>query len=999
MKTSEAHLGPSVRRFAVFLLLLLFLPTTNTSRLHAQMAGAGAVPDFHTQDAVTAGRVLSAEQQQGLANFQSAYGQQAVLRLDDFAGSVDALWDFKTPSYSGGPEAAALAFISEQRALFGISDLSTLRLRKAQASSGGYLVRYDQVYEGLRVLGGGIGVVLNSSKQVIAAFGPYYAVSGVSTSPQTSSADAVTRARGDLATFYAAIPPETEQKVAPALELIEGQLGPLKQPSPKLTIFPTADSFRLAWDFFVYSRHPFGVFRYRLDANSGEVLSRQNMVRTFQGTSNVLNATGDIFPTHPGIDKGLQENGVIPKDPFTGSPLGQLRVNLRNFDATNTTSGTAGELTGTHAHVHNALAVKAPFLQPPMTTWHFARDAQPLEQATREDFHFGPNAEPAEHQDETNIFFFINYLLEYVTHLHIGGDGGNAFPDDFPNKDAPLQGIVHLPDVLEIFDPTHPDFLEQQLGFDNAFSLTIATEIEGQPVVVNPTAYGHGYLFNDLAMEDIVPYHEGMHSISTPIAGFEEGLEAGALNEGQADLWAATISGDPSLGEYIVNGFRLRKAIREGTLFTAANGNPDLVAWIRNANSGLLYSQLCRFNRVTRAADGRECEVHQDGEIYEAAMWDLRELLLLYETAPGAVRPNLITGVTDVPIPQGQDTWEKLFLQSLYILGLAEPDTFVRARDAAIIADSQLFPSGQLENGASIGKHRTLIEHVFAAREIGIHAGPPVNAGRETVSSAVSAFTASAPALRKPGGVKATVFGDGVQVTWKPVSGALAYDVVKRQKGQRSGRLYPSDLATHAYVEGDTETDGFGHVDFVPGSQTGHVDRGQIVGFMAPRGLQNPRDFQYGVRTLNLNPDGTMGRSETEFVDATAPEQFQVVTENFSGLVPLGAAGITRVAGQDLNGITYVDVEFTAMEGAVGVNGALSADVSALVLPDIDFFLFEVQPDGSRVQLASSGNFGPDEFVSAQVVPGRKYIYRVLGFANAATTFHIKSDQFILLPQ
>ena len=33
-----------------------------------------------------------------------------------------------------------------------------------------------------------------------------------------------------------------------------------------------------------------------------------------------------------------------------------------------------------------------------------------------------------------------------------------------------------------------------------------------------------------------------MHSISTPIAGLEGGPEGGALNEGQADLWAYTIT-------------------------------------------------------------------------------------------------------------------------------------------------------------------------------------------------------------------------------------------------------------------------------------------------------------------------------------------------------------------------------------------------------------------------------------------------------------------------
>ncbi|MBI4462844.1 MAG: M36 family metallopeptidase [Acidobacteria bacterium] len=961
--------------------------------------------DINARPGAVGLRVPSAAQQEALASFRNSYGTQVHARWDEFAGSIDAVWDFRTAAYSGSAADAARAFIAENQLLFGFTDLSGLQLTKATPALGGTLVRFDQMYQGLRVRGGGIGVGVNSANQVIAAFGPTYSVSGVPTTPILSAEEAVQRARADLAPYAVDLSPEISQHLAPALDRFEASLGPFQEPSPELVVFPTADGFRLAWEFILYSRNPFGVVQYTLDADSGELLTRRDKVLA-QGTSNLVGATGDIFPTHPVIDKNLQDAGIIPRD-ATGRPAGQLRVNLRNFDATNRTTGTAGELTGTHAHVHNTLAVKAPFLQPPLGTWHFAQDLQPVEQATREDKHFGPEAEPAEHQDEINIFFFINYLLEYITDLHIRDDqannplGAGDFPDSFPNKDAPLQGIVHIPcppgvtalGCPRVGEAGSPDFVERVLGLDNAFSVPLVAKVAGQEVIVNPTAYGHGFLFNDLAIEDGVPYHEGMHSISTPIAGFEGGVESGALNEGQADLWAETISQDPSLGEYVVNGFRLRQAVREKRVFTAANGDPDLIAWIRNANSGLLYSQLCRFNRTTRAPDGRECELHQDGEIYEAAMWDVRELLQLYETGSGFVRPDLITGSPTTGILQGQETWERLFLGSLYILGIMAPDNFVRARDATILADALLYPSGLVEPGnpRQVGMHRTLIEQVFAARELGANARAPIG-GRQTVSSAVSSFTAVRPAPDKPKGVKAAVFGDAVQVSWRPVTGALAYEIRKRLKGQRTGRLFPSDPLTREYFEGDASTDGSGYLDYVPGSQASFVDRGQIVGFFRARGLENPKDFQYAVRTVALNPDNTVGVSGTEFVDAAEGLETTVDTEFFTGLVPIGTAGANLVEGVD-----YVDIEFFGKERTLGVDASLSVQLTDLgVLPDVDFVLFEVGPDGELTQIGSSANFGPNEFISAALEPGRKYVYRVVGFANGPTLFEIRSDQYIL---
>ena len=104
--------------------------------------------------------------------------------------------------------------------------------------------------------------------------------------------------------------------------------------------------------------------------------------------------------------------------------------------------------------------------------------------------------------------------------------------------------------------------------------------------VVNPTTYGHGFLLNDLALEGTVPYHEGMHAITTPIAGLEGGEEASALNEGQADMWAFTITDNASLGDYVVNAKGYRDRARSRGI------DPDSIAYIRSARSTLKYSDI-----------------------------------------------------------------------------------------------------------------------------------------------------------------------------------------------------------------------------------------------------------------------------------------------------------------------------------------------------------------------------------------------------------------------
>ncbi|HEX9919654.1 MAG TPA: hypothetical protein VGA87_10830, partial [Pyrinomonadaceae bacterium] len=603
------------------------------------------VPDLNVNLGKRVVRLPSASQLQALQSLKANLGDSHVTaRWDKTTGSVDTIMDFASQPSALDAEAAARDFLQTNAGLFGITDMATLRLKRNTEALGGNLLYFEQTYQGLRVEGRGVGVIMDGEGRVKSISGPYQKDLNLELNPSLDGAAAVAKAQSDLAKFKVQWVQGVADVLNPALYKLASQLGPLAVPHPQLNVFPTADGARLAYKFLVFSRNPFGAFKYQIDAATGEILYREDIVRYQQQ----LQPSADVFPTYPCITKKLQDEGII-ENGANGAPCGQLRVNLRKFDPTNIVTGLNGTLTGTHAHIENVLAVKLPFAQAALGTWHFAKDDPTnFEARTTDKDHFGPAAEPAEHQGEISQFFYITSLLEYIDYLHRAGDlkhsrvGQGSFPDTYPNQASPLIGNVHIPNVLAPpTDPSDPNFAAKLLGLDNAFSVSASSEEflgetpGGQNVVVNPTSYGHGYLLNDLAIDFAVPYHEGMHSISSPIAGLENdpngAPEGSAINEAQADLWAYTAGENPVLGNYILNAKDYRAAVR------ANGGNPDERQYLRHGDSGLLYSQL-------GTQGGSAFEEHRDGEIFAAAGWDLRELMILAEQGGSFVRPDLISG-------------------------------------------------------------------------------------------------------------------------------------------------------------------------------------------------------------------------------------------------------------------------------------------------------------------------------------------------------------------
>lgn len=817
----------------------------------------------------------SAAQLQALNALKASLNDPKITaRWDRASGSVDTIHDFASAPSALDPESAARAFFASNAALFSLSDLNTLRLKRNVEALGGNLLYFEQTYNGLPVAHSGVGVVMDGQRRIRMVSGPYRANLALNTNPNLDGAAAIASAQADLNRYQRPWAAGVAEVLTPALDLLQSQLGLLATPHPELNVYPTPNGARLAYRFLLFSRNPFGMFRYQVDALNGQVLARSDCVRYQQPQ---LPLEADVYPNYPEITQELKDQGIISVG-ANGTPLGQVRIRLRNFDQSNAVTGVNGTLTGTHAHIENVLAGKLPFAQAAKGTWYFrVNDPANFEARTNERDHFGPNSEPAEHQDGISQFFYINSLLEYVDYLHVAGDaahhrgfGEGDFPNTYPNQANPLIGNVHIPNVLNPpNDQTDPDFLAKLLGLDNAFALPLSEEVGGQKIVVNPTSYGHGYLLNDLAIDFAVPYHEGMHSISSPIAGFEGDPEGSALNEGQADLWAYSAGENPALGAYPINAFKYRELIR------ASGGNPDLRQWIRNANSGLSYSQLGSYG----AADFEE---HRDGEIYAGTMWDIRELMGMVETGGNFKRPDLITGQPTVSIELGKENWERIFLGSIYVLGTFDPDTFVRARDAMIIADAMLYPS-DLNDPDSPGQHRALIEQAYASRELGLNAEAP-NGGRQVISTRVSEFTGSQGKLTAPINVTVALASPtSATVAWQPVAGAFAYEVLKREVGKETQRVN-RPIFGHEYIDGDGTTDGYLHVAYVKGDQASYLDNGYIQGAFVARGLSNPVSAEYVVRALSVNSNRQLGVSNNSIAASVATAALNVTTRTQSAI-------------------------------------------------------------------------------------------------------------------
>lgn len=880
---------PAAAIIAFIITTLLLVPSrvSHATGNGPTTIGGRAVPNVDVNLSAAVTRTLGGAQQAAVQNFKASYGQGTTVRWNNFSGSPDVVMNFHTPPSNDTPENVARAFISANSSMLAI-DSNALVLDWQKEALGGYIVRFQQQSGGLDVAGGGIGILMNQDKQIRMVMGSPFRDAQVNTpTPSLTAATAAIRAQNDISQYASST--FLSAQMTAGMDAIAAELAPALR-EPKLNIFPTADGYRLSWDVITLSRAPFGLYLTQVDANTGEILKRTDVQKT------QLPYTADIYPSTPGIAN--YDTGALRL--VNGEPDGLTRINLRGYNPGMNATAVNGVLTGAHALVKNALPQQQPFAQAAGGTFHFRQNNAPLEAQPNEADDF---AEPAEHIDDVNMFFFINYLLEYVDDIHKRDDnnqfGGGAFPDTFPSSDRPLVGIVHVPNIgasSTTYDPyIQSDPLGVALGYDNAGSFpltqTVDTPAGRQQVVINPTIYGHGYLLNDLAKDGPVAYHEGMHSITTPIAGWE-GTEGAAMNEGQADSWMYTITNENAIGVHSVNGSRYRARFRSRGI------DPDTIKYIRSAESTLKYSAIGTWKGAS--TDPPAFEEHKDGEPFAATMFELRKLMIAAEPQMTFRRPAFGDGAVTRQISRGQESYERIFLGQAYVLGGFNPDTYVNARDSLLMADRILYPTDPSDLEAP-GQHEALIWQVYAAREVGVNAAG-LQGGVVTISTAVPQSAIDVPHTGAPQGVVLTPAGtNAVHVSWQPVTGAYAYEVFKRKAGTAGHRQYLG-IPGRPYFDGDQAVTGWTHVAYVTGNTTtSYDDHGAVHEVFAPEGIKSVDDAngfnqmfdtEYAVRAVSFNANHSSG-----FSDLSGSASFTTSNQDISNAVQTAISNVSYSNG------------------------------------------------------------------------------------------------------
>ena len=201
-------------------------------------------------------------------------------------GYLNSVFGIAIDVSGASPEQMGYDFISRHSALLGGLTESNFVFNphRSKAALGGHLIRFDQVIDGVKIKDRGVGLLIDESQVVRALFVDTAISTPVANTQVLSANSAISVATADLASYKRALPIEALDVLNPAFSQIEKSLGVFAKPIPQQIVVQDNNKLKLAWKFFYYSSNPFGVFEYVIDAQSGEILARNDRVKTILPT-------------------------------------------------------------------------------------------------------------------------------------------------------------------------------------------------------------------------------------------------------------------------------------------------------------------------------------------------------------------------------------------------------------------------------------------------------------------------------------------------------------------------------------------------------------------------------------------------------------------------------------------------------------------------------------------------------------------------------------------
>ena len=565
-------------------------------------------------------------------NFRSRLQPQNAGRLRAVMNETGAMKNLfvdggtLSESQSDTADNIARGFLKGNGPVFSLSDadVSNLTLTNEDVDTGTTFLKYVQTIGGIKVFEGSVQVVVNRNGEVLSVREGFL-VSGQTAKlkPAVSEAKGIAKA---LEYMGRKVDPSFAQTYARASKTEMSRFanplgGDREDILSELNILRVGDTARLAWHVYAEVGNN-EWYETLVDANTGELLLRFNLyIEAAQGT-------------------------VYTESPTAGARTVESFVGDTTINTAAGWMGTSTVTTGNNVEAYlDTNADNAPDANngAGLSNGHASAANQDFT------FPFSTTVDPRTQQAAvvTNLFYYNNIMHDFSYGLGFTESAGNFQTNNFGRG-----GVGNDSVRAEAQDGS---------GTNNA---NFATPPDGQRPRMQQFLFTAPNPDRDSSVDSDVVFHEYGHGISNRLIGNGgsglSGTQSGAMGEGWSDYWAITINNDGAVGEYVVNN---TAGIRRAAYTVPAAAVHDSYADV--------------------GAGG--FEVHNDGEVWAATLWDLRTQL-------------------------GKATSDLLVLNGMKFTPTRP--SFLNARDGILQADQNM-------NG---GANRCAIWTVFARHGMGVSA-------------------------------------------------------------------------------------------------------------------------------------------------------------------------------------------------------------------------------------------------------------------------------------
>jgi Zn-dependent metalloprotease/tetratricopeptide (TPR) repeat protein len=216
-------------------------------------------------------------------NFKSKYGDVWDINWNSKTETPSTIMGGKITKYKGLSLDIAMAFLNEEKTMLGIKNVDNelLLTKENNSERGGTRYIFSQVVNRIPVIGSGYNVAVANDGSIYFISGDYYPSVNINTKPSLSSVSIIEIIKKDLNTIQ-----------NPKIE------------NPELFILPEESNseikFRLVFVTTIFADKPLTALKYTIDANNGEIISKDELI-------DKINGTGLVFETNP------NNGSLVPK--------------------------------------------------------------------------------------------------------------------------------------------------------------------------------------------------------------------------------------------------------------------------------------------------------------------------------------------------------------------------------------------------------------------------------------------------------------------------------------------------------------------------------------------------------------------------------------------------------------------------------------------------------------------------------------------------------------